>query len=78
MGIKKSKQKEQTCYQKTLEKFLKTNFLRVINFEKRQIAEKGRKRQKNNCRPDADLDKLKRPNWSETTKYGNTDCSIQR
>ena len=46
MGIKKSKQKEQTCYQKTLEKFLKTNFLRVINFEKRQIAEKGRKRQK--------------------------------
>ena len=36
------------------------------------MAEKGRKRQKNNCRPDADLDKLKRPNWSETTKYGNT------
>jgi hypothetical protein len=38
-----------------------------------QIAEKGRKRPKINCRPNADLDKLKRPNWSETTKYGNTE-----
>ena len=47
-------------------------FLRVINFEKRQIAEKGRKRPKKKLRPNADLDKLKRPIWSETTKYGNT------
>ena len=53
-------------------KFVKTKFLRVINFEKWLIAKKGRKRPKKSCRPDADLDKLKRPNWSQTTKNGNT------
>ena len=54
-------------------KIVKTKFLRVINFEKWLIAEKGRKRPKKSCRPNADLDKLKRPNWSQTTKNGNTE-----
>jgi len=41
-----SKHNELTCYKKTLEEVFKTKFLRVINFEKRQIAEKGHKRAK--------------------------------
>ena len=53
-------------------KNLQNKNLRVINFEKLQIAQKGSKRPKKKYRPNADLDKLKRPNWSQTTKNGNT------